>query len=417
MKSENERRVVITGAGIMTAIGQTMPKFRSSLFEGVCGIGEIGLFDTSGYACSLGGQIHGENLKERLPTRQTKRISRCDLIGLIAAKEAVLNSQIDFKETDTERTGVVMGGGAGGMLSWEAFRRDLWRGRQNNPASRVLASAPCTLTDLIANHYGINGIRSTITTACSSSANAIGYGYDLIRSGDVDLVVTGGSEALSELTFSGFNSLKVMSPEACRPFDKHRRGLSLGEGAGVIILEEYTHARKRGAVILAEMAGCAVNADAYHMTSPDPEGLGMFRVMSSALARANIETGCVDYINAHGTATKVNDHMEAQAIQRLFGKKDLERITVSSTKSMVGHCLGASGAIEAIATILSLDQQAAPPTVNLEEPDPLCNLNHVTQSSREQDIRVALSNSFAFGGNNTSLVFKRVKEQGPRVQG
>ena len=172
-----------------------------------------------------------------------------------------------------------------------------------------------------------------------------------------------------------------------------------------------------GAAILAEMAGCAVNADAYHMTSPDPEGLGMFRVMSSALARANIETECVDYINAHGTATKVNDHMEAQAIQRLFGKKDLERITVSSTKSMVGHCLGASGAIEAVATILSLDQQAAPPTVNLEEPDSLCNLNHVTQSSREQDIRVALSNSFAFGGNNTSLVFKRVKEQGPRVQG
>ena len=417
MKSENERRVVITGAGIMAAIGQTMPKFRSSLFEGVCGIGEIGLFDTSGYACSLGGQIHGENLKERLAKRQTKRISRCDLIGLIAAKEVVLNSQIDFKETDTERTGVVMGGGAGGMLSWEAFRRDLWQGRQNNHASRVLASAPCTLTDLIANHYGINGIRSTITTACSSSANAIGYGYYLIRSGDVDLVVTGGSEALSELTFSGFNSLKVMSPKACRPFDKHRRGLSLGEGAGVIILEEYTHARERGAAILAEMAGCAVNADAYHMTSPDPEGLGMFRVMSSALARANIETGCVDYINAHGTATKVNDHMEAQAIQRLFGKKDLERITVSSTKSMVGHCLGASGAVEAVATILSLDQQAAPPTVNLEEPDPLCNLNHVTQSSREQDIRVALSNSFAFGGNNTSLVFKRVKEQGPRVQG
>jgi 3-oxoacyl-[acyl-carrier-protein] synthase II len=409
MKSENQRRVIITGAGIIAAIGQTMPEFRSNLFQGVCGIKEIGLFDTSGYTCRLGGQIDGGNLKKRLPPRQTKRISRCDLLGLIAAKEAVLSSGIDFNGADTERTGVVMGGGAGGMLSWETFRRDLWQGRQNYKASRVLASAPCTLTDLIANHYGIRGIRSTITTACSSSANAIGYGYDLIRSGDVDVVVTGGSESLSELTYAGFNSLKVMSPEPCRPFDKHRRGLSLGEGAGIIILEEYTHALERGAAVLAEMAGYAVNADAYHMTSPDPEGLGMFRVMSSALERAGIDAERVDYINAHGTATKINDHMEARAIQRVFGKKDLARITVSSTKSMVGHCLGASGAIEAIATILALKQQAAPPTVHLDEPDPLCNLNHVAHIFRKQEIRAALSNSFAFGGNNTSLVFKRTE--------
>ncbi|RLC08190.1 MAG: beta-ketoacyl-[acyl-carrier-protein] synthase family protein [Deltaproteobacteria bacterium] len=411
MKSENERRVVITGAGIISAIGQTLPDFRLNLFEGVCGIKAIDLFDTAGYTCSLGGQIDGENLKEQLLPRQTKRISRCDLLGLIAAREAVLNARIDLGQVDTERMGVIMGGGAGGMLSWETFRRDLWQGRQKHNASRVLASAPCTLTDLVANHYGISGIRSTITTACSSSANAIGYGYDLIRSGDVDLVVTGGSEALSELTFAGFNSLKVMSPEPCRPFDRHRRGLSLGEGAGIIILEEYTHALERGAAMLAEMAGYAVNADAYHMTSPDPEGLGMFRVMSSALARANIETERVDYINAHGTATKINDPMEAQAIQRLFGKENLERITVSSTKSMIGHCLGASGAIEAIATILALNQQAAPPTVHLDEPDPLCKLNHVAHLFRKQKIRVAMSNSFAFGGNNTSLVFKRVNRE------
>lgn len=408
MTSEQEKRVVITGAGIVSAIGQTLPEFRSNLFQGVCGIKAIDLFDTTGYTCRLGGQIDGVDLKQRLLPRQTKRISRCDLLGMIAAEEAVLNAGIDFEQTDTERTGVIMGGGAGGMLSWETFRRDLWQGCQKNNASLVLASAPCTLTDLIANHYGIRGIRSTITTACSSSANAIGYGYDLIRSGDIDWAVTGGSEALSELTFAGFNSLKVMSPEPCRPFDKHRRGLSLGEGAGIIILEEYTHALERGAEILAEMKGYAVNADAYHMTSPDPEGLGMLRVMSRALSRASFEIEKVDYINAHGTATKINDHLESQAIQRLLGKKNLERTTVSSTKSMVGHCLGASGAIEAIATILALTQQAAPPTVHLDEPDPLCNLNHVTRLFRKQKIRVALSNSFAFGGNNTSLVFKRV---------
>jgi 3-oxoacyl-[acyl-carrier-protein] synthase II len=408
MKSENERRVVVTGAGVISAIGETMPDFSASLFEGVCGIRETTLFDTTGYTCRLGGQINGEKLNERLLPRQTKRISRCDLLGLIATREAILNAGIDFRQVDTERVGVIMGGGAGGMLSWEKFRRDLWQGRQKRNASRVLASAPCTLTDLIANHYGISGIRSTITTACSSSANAIGYGYDLIRSGDVDWVVTGGSEALSELTFAGFNSLKVMSPEPCRPFDKHRRGLSLGEGAGVLILEGYTHALERGAFMLAEMAGYAVNADAYHMTSPDPEALGMYRVMSSALEQSGIEVNKIDYINAHGTATKINDRMEAQAIQRVVGEKNLQRVSVSSTKSMVGHCLGASGAIEAIATILALDQQAAPPTAHLDEPDPLCKLNHVTHSYREQNIRVALSNSFAFGGNNTSLVFKRM---------
>lgn len=402
--------MVVTGAGIVSAVGQTLPEFRSNLFQGVCGIRTIDLFDTAGYTCKLGGQIEGADLKQRLSPRQTKRISRCDLLGMIAAEEAVLNARFDFKQTDTERTGVIMGGGAGGMLSWETFRRDLWQGFRKNNASLVLASAPCTLTDLIANRYGIGGIRSTITTACSSGANAIGYGYDLIRSGQIDVAVTGGSEALSELTFAGFHSLKVMSPEPCRPFDKHRSGLSLGEGAGIVILEEYTHALERGADVLAEMKGYAVNADAYHMTSPDPDGLGMLRVMSAALSRAGIEMEQVDYINAHGTATKINDHLESQAIQRLFGKKNLERLTVSSTKSMVGHCLGASGAIEAIATILALVQQVAPPTVHLDEPDPLCDLNHVTGLFRRQEIRNALSNSFAFGGNNTSLVFKRVNK-------
>jgi len=410
MKFENERRVVVTGAGVISAIGETLPDFSSNLFDGVCGIEEMNLFDTTGYPCRLGGQVKGEKLDEQLRPRQTKRISRCDLLGLIAAKEAIRDAGIDFRQVDTERVGVIMGGGAGGMLSWEKFRRDLWQGRQKRKASRVLASAPCTLTDLIANHFGISGIRSTITTACSSSANAIGYGYDLIRSGDVDWVVTGGGEALSELTFAGFNSLKVMSPEPCRPFDKDRRGLSLGEGAGIILLENDTHALERGAFMLAEMAGYAVNADAYHMTSPDPEALGMYRVMSRALEQSGIDAGWVDYINAHGTATKINDHMEAQAIQRVFGEKNLERISVSSTKSMVGHCLGASGAIEAIATVLALGRQAAPPTAHLDDPDPLCKLNHVAHSCREQNIRAALSNSFAFGGNNTSLVFKRIEQ-------
>jgi 3-oxoacyl-[acyl-carrier-protein] synthase II len=223
------------------------------------------------------------------------------------------------------------------------------------------------------------------------------------------MAVAGGSEALSELTFTGFNSLKVMSPEACRPFDSNRKGLSLGEGAGVIILEDFELAEKRGATIYAELLGYALNSDAFHMTSPDPEGKGMISVMLNALKRAGIDADQVDYINAHGTATKMNDQVEAMAIQKVFGDRSLNKITVSSTKSMVGHCLGASGVIEAIATISALCNQRVPPTIHLDNPDLNCPLNHVANVSKKQKIRVALSNSFAFGGNNTSLVFKRLE--------
>ena len=406
MKSGTNQQVAVTSMGVFCAIGQDLSGFRTNIFNGFCGITAVDLFDTHGYTCHLAAQIREPRLKERLPARQTKRISRCDLLGLIAAGEAIQNSGIDFSKMDPQRIGVVMGGGAGGMLEWEKFRREIVQNRKKRMASRVLATAPCTLTDLIASHYNILGPRATITTACSSSANAIGYGFDLIRSGQLDCVITGGSEALSELTFAGFQSLKVMSPAPCRPFDKHRQGLSLGEGAGIIILESFEHALDRGIKPMTEIAGYALNSDAYHMTSPDPEGMGMYRVMAAALNRSNTDPDQIDYINAHGTATKINDQMETQAIQRLLGKSELERVSVSASKSMVGHCLGAAGVIEAIATILAIDQQMLPPTVHLEEIDPQCQLNHVTQIGIQKPIRVALSNSFAFGGNNTSLVFR-----------
>jgi len=397
--------VAVTGLGIFCAIGKDLPEFRTNLFNGTCGIGEVDLFDIAGYNCRLAAQIRASRLKERLPSRQTKRISRCDLLGLIAAREAIQNAGIDLSKIDTSRIGVIMGGGAGGMLSWEQFRREIWQNHPKRYASRVLASAPCTLTDLIASHYGITGPRSTITTACSSSANAIGYGFDLIRSGRLDCVITGGSEALSELTFAGFHSLKVMSPEPCRPFDVNRQGLSLGEGAGIIVLEAYENAIKRHATPLAMISGYALNSDAYHMTSPDPDGMGMYRVMAAALKQSGLDPGLIDYINAHGTATKINDKMESKAIGRVFGEEGQARIWVSSSKSMLGHCLGASGAIEAIATILAIEQQKLPPTVHLDQTDPQCRLRHVNRAGIQQPIRAALSNSFAFGGNNTALVF------------
>ena len=227
MTKENQKRVAVTGIGIISAIGSTLAEFREGLFSGACGIREISLFETSGYNCRLGGQINEENLDTQFSPREVKRISRCDLLGLIAAREAISGCRADLNRYDQDRIGVVIGGGAGGMLSWEKFRKSLFENKTRPAPSLVLASSPCTLTDLIANHYGFKGTRSTITTACSSSANAIGYAYDLIRSGAMDLVVTGGSESLSELTFAGFNSLKVMSPEPCRPFDVDRQGLSL----------------------------------------------------------------------------------------------------------------------------------------------------------------------------------------------
>jgi 3-oxoacyl-[acyl-carrier-protein] synthase II len=300
-----------------------------------------------------------------------------------------------------------MGGGAGGMRSWEQYRRARWLRKAKIKPSLLLPFASCTLTDVIASHYKLTGFRNTISTACSSSSTSIGYGFDLIQAGIHDIVVTGGSEALSELTFAGFNALRAMDPLYCRPFDKNRKGLSLGEGAAIFILEDYEGARDRGATIYAEVLGYAINTDAFHMTAPDPDAVGMSTVMSKALERAGISTVQVDYINAHGTATKINDEAETRAVKRVFGRKKSRELAVSSTKSMVGHCLGSAGAIEAAATVLALYAQILPPTIHLDEPDPDCDLDYVPNHSRAQEIRFALSNSFAFGGNNTSLVFGR----------
>jgi 3-oxoacyl-[acyl-carrier-protein] synthase II len=325
----------------------------------------------------------------------------------MAVREALSASGLDLDSVVKDRVGVILGGGAGGMLSWERYRREVWTGKRPKKPSLLLSSSPCTLTDLIANHYGFTGARATISTACSSSATSIGYGFDLVRSGAQDMVITGGSEALSELTFAGFNALRLVDPEHCRPFDKNRRGLSLGEGAGFLILEDHDRARARGATIYAEVLGYAINADAYHMTSPDPEASGMSRVMTRALETAGVPREDVHYINAHGTATRVNDEMETKAVKRVFGEDAARQLAVSSTKSMVGHCLGAAGAIEAVTTALALHHQRIPPTIHLETKDPDCDLDYVPDVSRAQEIGVALSNSFAFGGNNTTLVFGR----------
>ena len=406
MRTSRKNRVVVTGMGIVSAIGNTLSAFETALFSGQPGIGPITLFDVSAFACRLGGQVNDATMRAVFPARTLKRTSRCDLLGMIAAREAMSDAGFIPAEADY-RKGIVLGGGAGGMLAWEAYRRAQWQGRRP-PVSGLFCSPPCTLTDRIATQYGLAGYRATVTTACSSSTAAIGAAYDLVSSGDLCMAVTGGSEALSELTFAGFNSLRVMSDEPCRPFDKERKGLSLGEGAAVIVLEEYNQAVERGAKMYGEIRGYAINSDAYHITAPHPEGRGMRRVMADALANAGIDASQVDYINAHGTATPVNDPLETSAIKAVFSESGFPPPAVSSTKSMVGHCLGAAGGIEAVAALLAVHRGILPPTAGLVEPDPACDLDYVPLASKQAPIRYALSNSFAFGGNNACIVFGRI---------
>ena len=403
----SESGVIITGIGVASAIGQDQGSFWSALCQSKCGIGSVDLFDASGYRSRIGAQVPDIDFFRRLPAQQYRRMGRCDVIGLWAAAEALREASILERGLPPERIGVVLGAGSGGVREGEQYRRQLYEGRVKARPSLLMPFSACNTTDAVANLHGFLGPRSTIATACSSSATAIGYAATLIHSGQADVVVAGGAESLSELTFAGFNALRSVDRLTCRPFDKYREGLVLGEGAGILVLESQRVAKADGMRGYASVLGYGISADAYHMTSPDPQGEGAERSMSQALINAGVSVEAVDYINAHGTGTRVNDSTETMAIKRLFGSR-AHSIPVSSTKSAIGHCLGAAGAIEAAATILALHHGVLPPTLNLQEPDPDCDLDYVANEARPADIQVALSNSFAFGGNNTTLAFRRI---------
>jgi 3-oxoacyl-[acyl-carrier-protein] synthase II len=300
---------------------------------------------------------------------------------------------------------VILGGGTSGLLDSEEVYEKWLRGRPARP-SRVLNHLPDAITDRVAQRFGLEGIKSTITTACSSAANAMGYAFDAITGNLADAVVTGGSDVLARLTYGGFNSLRSVDPDPCRPFDRDRRGLSIGEAAGILVFEEEECARRRGATVLAEFLGYGVTSDAFHMTAPDPSGAAGGRTIRSALENAGVDAGDVDYVNAHGTATPQNDSAETAALKSALGDRARE-IPVSSIKSMIGHCLCASGAIEAIATVMTVREGRVPPTIHYEHPDPACDLDYVPNEARERPVRVALSNSFAFGGNSSVVVIGR----------
>ncbi len=332
-------------------------------------------------------------------------MSRADRMGIAAAAEAVRESGLDFSREDPTRIGVILGGGTSGLIDSEAFFDRHLHGKKGRP-SRVLNHLPDAITDRIAQYFALEGLKSTITTACSSSANAMGYAHDAIAAGLADVVLTGGSDVLARLTYAGFNSLRSVDPEPCRPFDRDRKGLSIGEAAGILVFEERERAERRGAPILAEFLGYGVTSDAYHMTAPDPSGAAGGRTVRAALESAGVNVSDIDYVNAHGTATPQNDTAETAALKAGLGDR-AHRIPISSIKSMIGHCLCASGAIEGVATILTIRDGKIPPTIHYENPDPTCDLDYVPNEARELSVRVAISNSFAFGGNSSVVVFGR----------
>ena len=397
------RNVVVTGLGAVSSLGIDLRATWSSLVAGRCGIGPITLFDPTGFRTKLAAEV--KELPVISSGRLRRRLSRTDVIGLAAAREALASSGLYLDREDPTRIGVVLGGGVSGLLDSENYYRDLLaRGPRRCRPTRALNHPPDQTTDRIAELWGFLGPRGTITTACSSSATSLGYAADLIRHGFADVVVTGGSDTFARLTHGGFNALRAVDPEPCKPFDRRRKGLTIGEAAGILVFEEEERARHRGARIRARFLGYGVTSDGHHMTQPEPSGEAGARTIAAALLSAGLNPDEVDYVNAHGTATVQNDPAETNALKRALGER-ARAIPVSSIKSMLGHCLCAAGAIEAVATVLTVETGIVPPTIHYEEPDPECDLDVVPNQAREARVRVALSNSFAFGGNSTVVAF------------
>ncbi len=409
-----KRRVVITGVGVVSPVGNDAQTFWNSLLEGKSGIDRVAAFDASDYPTQIAGEVKNFDPEQYMDKKDIRRTDRFVQFGLAAAKMAVEDAKLEITPENAERVGVYIGSGIGGLTTWEEQHSVLLeKGRR-----RV---SPFFIPMLIANmasgavsiQYGAKGPTSSAITACATGTNAIGDALRLIQFDHADVMIAGGAEAtVRPMGFAGFCSAKAMSTrndepqKASRPFDQDRDGFVMGEGAGVLILEELEHAKKRGANIIAEVIGYGMSADAHHITSPSPGGEGAARCMASALKDAGVDPTEVQYINAHGTSTDQGDIAETQAIKSVFGEHAY-KLAVSSTKSMTGHLLGATGGVEAIATAYALRDQILPPTINLENPDPECDLDYVPNHARKATVNVAVSNTFGFGGHNASIVLKR----------
>lgn len=408
------KRVVVTGIGAITPIGFSAKENWESLVAGKSGIRPITLFDASQFTCKIAGEISSYEPEKHFPKSELKKIERFIQFAMLSGDEAIKDSGLDLGKTNLERFGACVGVGMGGLIEIQATHKDLL---EKGPRRISPFFIPMVITNLAAGQlsikYGLKGPNTCITTACSSSAHAVGESARLIRDGEVDLMLAGGAEAvICELGVGGFCALRALSQrndepqKASRPFDKGRDGFVMGEGAAVLVLEELEHAKKRGAKILAEIVGYGINSDAFHMTQPSPEGEGAQRCMKLAFKDAKVNPDVVDYVNAHGTSTPIGDLNEISAARAVFGDH-VKKVAISSTKSMTGHLLGAAGAVEAMYCVQAIQNQVAPPTINLENSDVGADLNLVANEAQTRKIDYALSNSFGFGGTNASLIFKR----------
>jgi 3-oxoacyl-[acyl-carrier-protein] synthase II len=397
------RRVVITGIGIVSSLGPTREETWSGLLAGACGVGPVTVFDTEGYRSRVAAEVKTPAVQARLTPLERRRLSRGDQFGAVAAAEAIADSGI-LDDADPRRIGVMLGAGTSDLIRNETYQHTAYtRGIEHARPSEAWNHFSSTPVDVIASRFGLEGPRACVVAACASSTIAIGQAADAVRSGRADGVLAGGTDALARLTFSGFNALRLMDPGPCRPFDKGRVGMNIGEGAAILVLEELSRARRRGARIYGELAGHSFACEAYHPTAPEPEGRPVRSVMLGALGDAGIDAGSVDHVNAHGTATPQNDRAEARAFRSVFGERT-SSVPVTALKSMIGHCLGAAGALEAAALALTVARGVIPPTINHEETDPDCDVDVVANTAREQRVRCGISTSLGFGGNDAALV-------------
>lgn len=392
------RRIAITGVGLVTALGASREESWRRLVAGECAIRPATVFDTDGYRSRVAAEVDIDAVDEGATPLQTRRRSRSDRIGLRAAREALLDAGLLDTAIDRARVGVFLGAGTADLLRNETFFQTwMTAGLQRTRRSDVWNHFPSTPVDVVAAEFGFEGPRGCIVAACSSSTIAIGRGVEALRAGRADAVLAGGTDALSRLTYSGFNLLRLMDAAPCRPFDRSRAGMNIGEGAGILVLEDFDRACARGAHIYAELAGHSLACEAHHPTAPEPEGRPVAAIVDLALRDGGIAADAVDHINAHGTATPQNDAAEARGFRRVFGER-AAKIPVTSIKSMIGHCLGAAGAVEAAALALTVDRGAIPPTINHSETDGDCAVDVVANQARQQRVRVAVSTSLGFGG-------------------
>jgi 3-oxoacyl-[acyl-carrier-protein] synthase II len=409
------RRVVVTGLGIVSPVGIGVPEAWSSILAGKSGVTRITRFDPSSLTSQIAGEVKGFDPGKYISAKEVRRFDTFIHYGLAAAIESIKDSGLDFEREQRELVGVCIGSGIGGLPLIEETHKAVLAG---GPRKISPFFIPGSIINLIAGQlsimYGLKGPNLALVTACTTANHCIGDAGRLIEYGDADVMIAGGSEScVSPLGLGGFCAARALSSRnddpaaASRPWDRDRDGFVLGEGAGVIVLEEYEHARKRGARIYGELAGYGMSADAHHITAPCEDGEGAVRCMANAMKNAGVNRDQVDYINAHGTSTQLGDVAETVAVKSCFGEH-AKKLAVSSTKSMTGHLLGAAGGIEAIFSVLAVHEQVAPPTINLATPDPACDLDYVPNTARKTKIDVALSNSFGFGGTNGSLVFRKI---------